>query len=188
MVFPELFQKALLGRMDRNEKVVFKYLDDEDLAADVVKVYATLAQARAKVAYQEHCPIGELLAGTGENAHLEYKSTFRTGADTGEVIKPLETASIKTVAAFANSRHGGTLLIGVADDGTVHGLASDYASLRKPGKDDRDLFLLHLNQVLVNALGRGRRQHRLHPDPHRRRRTTCAGSTSRRARSRSTRR
>lgn len=153
VVFPDLFQKALLGRVDRNEKVVFKYLDDADLAADVVKVYATLAQARAKVAYQEHCPIGELLAGTGENAHLEYKSTFRTGADTGEVFRPLETASIKTVAAFTNSRHGGTLLIGVADDGSVHGLASDYASLRKPGKDDRDQFLLHLNQALVNALG-----------------------------------
>jgi type I restriction enzyme R subunit len=139
--------------MDRNEKVVFKYLDDEHLAADVVKVYAILAQARAKVAYQEHCPIGELLAGGGENAYLEFKSTLRTGADTGAVIKVLETAVLKTVAAFANSRHGGTLLIGVADDGSVHGLASDYASLHQPGKDDRDRFQLHLNQILVDALG-----------------------------------
>lgn len=152
VVFPDMFQNALLGRMDRNEKVVFKYLDDPDLAADVVKVYATLAQARAKVAYQEHCPIGELLAA-GEGAHLEYKSTLRTGADTGDVIKVLETAVVKTVAAFANSRDGGTLLIGVADDSTVHGLNSDYASLRKAGKDDRDHFLLHLNQILINALG-----------------------------------
>ncbi len=152
VVFPELFQKALLGRTDRNEKVVYKFLDDQDLAADVVKVYATLAQARARVAYQEHCPIGELLGG-GENAHLEYKSTLRTGVDTGEVYKPLESAAAKTVAAFANSREGGTLLIGVADDGTVHGLAGDYASLRKPGKDDRDRFLLHLNQLHVNAFG-----------------------------------
>lgn len=100
-------------------------------------MYATLAQAAAKVAYQEHCRIGELLA-TGEGAHLDYKSTLRTGADTGEVIKVLETMVIKTVAAFANSRQGGTLLIGVADEGSVHGLESDYASLRKPGKDDRD--------------------------------------------------
>ncbi len=153
VVFPEMFQRMLLSRMDRNEKVVFKYLDDEELAADVVKVYATLAQARARVAYQEHCPVGELLAGGGENAHLEYKSTLRTGAESGEVIKALETACVKTVAAFANSRDGGTLLIGVADDGSVHGLASDYVSLRKPGKDDRDRFLLHLNQLLVNALG-----------------------------------
>ncbi|HUP68228.1 MAG TPA: ATP-binding protein [Acidimicrobiales bacterium] len=153
VVFPELFQKALLGRMDRNEKVVFKFLDHSDLAADVVKVYATLAQARARVAYQEHCPIGELLSVGAESAHLEYKSTLRTGADTGEVYKPLETASIKTIAAFANSTEGGTLLIGIADDGSLHGLASDYASLRKPGKADRDRFQLHFNQLLVNAFG-----------------------------------
>ncbi len=152
VVFPDRFQRALLGRMDRNEKVVYKFLDDADLAADVVKVYATLAQASARVAYQEHCPIGELLA-QGERQHLEYKSTLRTGAETGEIYKPLETASLKTVAAFANSREGGTLLIGVADDGSVHGLSSDYASLRKASKDDRDLFLLHLNQLLVNAVG-----------------------------------
>lgn len=153
VVFPEMFQKALLGRMDRNEKVVYKFLDDEDLAADVVKVYATLAQAAAKVAYQEHCPIGELLGADGEGAHLEYKSTLRTGAETGELMKVLETAVIKTVVAFANSRQGGTLLIGVADDGTVHGLESDYATLRRAGKDDRDLFGLHLNQTLINAVG-----------------------------------
>jgi len=152
VVFPEMFQKALLERIDRNAEVVYGFLDTPDLAADVVKVYATLAQAAAKVAYQEHCPIGELLAAD-EGAHLEYKSTLRTGADSGEVIKVLETAVIKTVAAFANSRQGGTLLIGVADDGSVHGLESDYASLRKPGKDDRDLFALHLSQVLINALG-----------------------------------
>ena len=152
VVFPEMFQKALLGRMDRNEKVVFKFLDDQDLASDVAKVYATLAQASAMVAYQEHCPIGELLTGE-EGAHLEYKSTLRTSASTGEKMPVLETAVIKTVAAFANSREGGTLLIGVADDGTVHGLASDYATLHKDGKDDRDLFLLHLNQLLTNSLG-----------------------------------
>ncbi len=35
----------------------------------------------------------------------------------------------------------------------MHGLASDYASLHKPGKDDRDRFQLHLNQLLINALG-----------------------------------
>ncbi len=152
VVFPELFQKALLGRMDRNEKVVFKYLDDADLAADVIKVYATLAQARAKVAYQEHCPIGELL-DADENHHLEYKASLRTGADSGEVIKALESASVKTIAAFANSREGGTLLIGVANDGAVHGLAADYASLHKEDKSDRDRFLLHLNQLLITALG-----------------------------------
>jgi type I restriction enzyme, R subunit len=152
LVFPQIFTDALLGRMDRNEKVVFRFLDDDELKSDVIKTYVILAQAKAKIAYQQHCPIGELLAA-GESAHLEYKSTLRTAASTGEVIKPLETATIKTVAAFANSPDGGTLLIGVADDGSVHGLASDYVSLHKDGKNDRDLFQLHLAQLLINAVG-----------------------------------
>ena len=58
------------------------------------------------------------------------KSTLRTCADSGEVYKPLETMTIKTIAAFLNSRDGGTLLIGVGDDGAPFGLESDYASLR----------------------------------------------------------
>jgi type I restriction enzyme R subunit len=119
-----------------------------------MSAYLPLVYGRAKVAWQEHCPIGELLGPPPkEGAHLEYKSTFRTRADTGELFKPLQTASLKTVAAFLNSREGGTLLIGVADDGSVFGLDSDYATLRKPGKDDRDLFGLHVNQAVINSVG-----------------------------------
>ncbi len=152
LVFGELFQKALLGRLERNEKVIFKFLDDADLAAEVVRVYSSLVQTRAKVAYQEHCPIRELLGPDRESQHLEYKSSLRT-REGGEKYKPLESATIKTVAAFLNSPDGGTLLIGVANDGTVVGLDGDYASLRQSGKDDRDLFQLHLSNILVTALG-----------------------------------
>ena len=52
-----------------------------------------------------------------------------------------------------NSRVGGTLLIGVADDGSVSGLASDYLSLHKAGKDDRDLFRLHLGNIVSQSMG-----------------------------------
>jgi type I restriction enzyme R subunit len=69
------------------------------------------------------------------------------------VYKPLETATLKTIAAFGNSRDGGTLLIGVADDGTACGLAADYASLRRAGKDDRDVFQLHLINIVTDAMG-----------------------------------
>lgn len=154
VVFPELYQQAVLGRMDRNEKVVYRFLDDADLAADITRMYATIAQARARVAYQQHCPIGALLAADAvEHAHLEFKATLRTHAATGEVHKPLETATLKTIAGFANSQQGGTLLIGVADDGTVTGLEADYDSLAKPGADPRDRFSLHLTNILVASMG-----------------------------------
>jgi predicted HTH transcriptional regulator len=60
---------------------------------------------------------------------------------------------LKTVAAFANSRDGGTLLIGVANDGSPFGLAGDYASLSKLGKDDRDQFQLHLGNIISASMG-----------------------------------
>jgi type I restriction enzyme, R subunit len=60
---------------------------------------------------------------------------------------------LKTIAAFADSRDGGTLLIGVNDDGTPCGLAGDCASLHKSGKDDRDLFQQHLGNIVYTSMG-----------------------------------
>ena len=108
-----------------------------------------------RVAYQEHCPIGELLTARTESAHLEFEPTLRTHAETGEVREPLETATLQTIAAFANGRAGGTLLIGVADDGTVTGLDTDYASLSRPGRDPRDLFQQHRSTSSSPSTARG---------------------------------
>ena len=58
---------------------------------------------------------------------------------------------MKTVAAFANS-DGGTLLIGVGDNGDVLGLEPDYHSL---GGADRDKFELHLRNLLNQQFGTG---------------------------------
>ena len=152
--FPEHFQDAVVDRLSGAEGFTYQLLGNEDLSEQVRAVYLPLVYGRAKVAWQEHCPIGDLLGPPPkEGAHLEYKSTFRTRADTGELFKPLQTASLKTVAAFLNSSYGGTLLIGVTDDGSVFGLEGDYATLRKEGKDDRDVFALHLDQTLINSVG-----------------------------------
>jgi type I restriction enzyme R subunit len=75
------------------------------------------------------------------------------GPREGERSRVVESASIKTVAAFLNSEFGGTLLIGVGDGGEVVGLEHDYETLRRTGRDDADVFLLHLNQVIENAVG-----------------------------------
>ena len=65
-----------------------------------------------------------------ESPFLEYKATLGTHAVSGEVFKPLEMARLKTIAAFLDSREGGTLLIGVADDGSASGLEGRPRSLR----------------------------------------------------------
>lgn len=91
----------------------------------------------------------EDLITEGESDELEFKSTMRWDMKEGAVSKKMEEVITKTVAAFANG-NGGTLIIGVDDDGVIIGLEHDYQSL---GGADRDKFELHLRNVLNEAFG-----------------------------------
>ncbi|MFL6293759.1 MAG: helix-turn-helix domain-containing protein, partial [Thermoanaerobaculia bacterium] len=62
----------------------------------------------------------------------------------------LEAVIRVTVAGFLNA-HGGTLLIGVADDGSIIGLEPDYGTFKKPNRDGFELFL---TELLLGALGK----------------------------------
>ena len=91
----------------------------------------------------------EDLIAEGESDELEFKSTLRWDVKEGTINKKLEEVIMKTVAAFANSQ-GGTLLIGVGDNGEILGLEHDYHSL---GGADRDKFELHLRNLLNQQFG-----------------------------------
>lgn len=91
----------------------------------------------------------EDMISDGENDELEFKSSLRWDLKEGVVNKKLEEVILKTIAAFANSQ-GGTLLIGVADDGQVVGLEPDYHSL---GDVDSDKFELHLRNLIIQQFG-----------------------------------
>ncbi|MEX2619396.1 MAG: RNA-binding domain-containing protein [Egibacteraceae bacterium] len=151
-----LEKEAMAGVLDQlgaAEDMALAYVDNPELQAEVLSAYLPFVQGRAKVMHQEHCDIVDLLGPDRESTHLEYKATLRTHADSGATFKPLESASLKTIAAFMNSREGGTLLIGVADDGTVHGLESDYASRSKTDQDPRDWFQQHLANITATSMG-----------------------------------
>ena len=153
-VFAGQFEKALVSRHDRNEKVVFAYLDNKEMQAAVAAVYAAKVQKQAIVANQQTCPIGDLLGPDRESLYLEYKSTLRWDIKQQQKSKIIETAAIKTIAGFANSPYGGTLLIGVADDGSIHGLEDDYTTFYKRGQiGDHDLWGQHLQNLIRNRLG-----------------------------------
>jgi len=56
---------------------------------------------------------------------------------------------VKTIAGFANSLFGGTLLVGVTDGGGIYGLEDDYATFSKRGeRGDHDLWGQHLKNLL----------------------------------------
>ncbi len=90
-----------------------------------------------------------------EHEHLERKSTFRWDLKTNAVNKSLEKATMKTVAAFMNSK-GGHLLLGIGDRGEAIGLEHDYATL---AHRDADGLQNHFSNVLSAMLGPSLRQY-----------------------------
>ena len=86
----------------------------------------------------------------GESAELEFKSTARWDLREGKKSPDLEAVIRLTVAGFLNS-HGGTLLIGVGDDGSIVGLGPDYGTFKKQNRDGFELFL---TELLLGALGK----------------------------------
>src|SRR4051812_11050522 len=75
----------------------------------------------------------ELIAH-GESARLEFKSTLRYDLREHKTNKSLEKVVAKTLAGYLNA-DGGTLLIGVADDGSIVGLAHDINTLSTKNLD-----------------------------------------------------
>jgi hypothetical protein len=78
----------------------------------------------------------------GEGAHLEFKSSLRWDMVESRTNRTLEGVILKTLSGFLNSHIGGTLLIGVADDGEIIGLEKDYATLKKPNQDGFEQALM----------------------------------------------
>jgi hypothetical protein len=85
----------------------------------------------------------------GEGATVEFKSSFRWDFRTAKVNKEMTRVVVRTLAAFLNS-HGGTLLLGVNDDGDVVGIDEDLATL---GKKNSDGYQLTLRSAIKEYLG-----------------------------------
>jgi len=87
----------------------------------------------------------EKAIASGENEKVEFKSTLRINLSTGEKDEKIEWAVLKTLVAFLNSR-GGTLLIGIADNGSVIGI--DEWSF-----ETRDKLSLHFTNIVAEHIG-----------------------------------
>ena len=81
----------------------------------------------------------------GEHKNLEFKSTLRKNLHTGASDKRIEHATLKTVAAYLNS-DGGTLLVGVSNEGDILGLKDDYF-------ESDDKAQLHFTNLIKQHIG-----------------------------------
>ena len=98
----------------------------------------------------------------GEDDQLEFKASLRfptgpgrgwselTKAERKDISRSLEREVTGTIAAFLNTR-GGTLIVGVTDDGGVFGIEGDLETLRH--KPSLDGWRLALDSALSRDLG-----------------------------------
>ena len=87
----------------------------------------------------------EALIQKGENRYVEFKSTMRMNLHSKKPGKEIELAWLKGVAAFLNT-DGGTLLLGVTDDGEITGLERDVF-------ENEDKCRLHFKNLIATHIG-----------------------------------
>lgn len=88
----------------------------------------------------------EALVREGEGKTIEFKSALRVNLHTGQRDPRIEFSCMRTIAGFLNSQGGGTLVIGVADNGDAVGIDGD-------GFESEDKMLLHLDNLVKTRLG-----------------------------------
>ena len=117
------------------------------LAMQLVHKYSRQLRDLPRLAIDRAHPQADLreLIASGEGAHLEFKSTMRMNLHSKSAGKEIELAWLKGVAAFLNTE-GGIVLLGVADDGRVLGLAEDRF-------ENEDKCRLHFKNLLNQHLG-----------------------------------
>lgn len=116
------------------------------LMAEVIQeAYTKLQKAAAGDKEEEEWIPVEAVIAQGETTDVEFKSTLRRNLHTGENDPRIEFSSLKTIAGFLNA-HGGTLIIGLADDGVPIGIGADSFP-------NEDKMYLHVVNLLRDRLG-----------------------------------
>jgi len=150
----KLIEDLMIQRLADNDEIVTRYMDDEAFqgAAFPILTREIFASINAAAGRKS---IEEIIAG-GEGNTVEFKSTLRVNLHTNQPDPKIEQAALKTIAAFLNSRDGGTLVIGVNDAGEALGLAAD----KFPNEDKMNLHLVSLLKTRVGTVPM------LHIKPH----------------------
>lgn len=117
----------------------------ELIAKVIADGYAVLSADASAMSDENEVPSLEEYIAMGESDGVEFKSTLRTNLHTGEQDPRMEHAVLKTLAGFLNAQ-GGTLVVGVADDGKAVGLEPDKFA-------NEDKMALHLVNIIKSRLG-----------------------------------
>jgi serine/threonine protein kinase len=138
--------------------------DPADRPASALETIDTLQT----IAHPRQPPIDlQALIALGEGPSVEFKRSFRepdnippgVGPDQrdralNELRTTLGEECVITVAGFLNAQ-GGTLLVGVRDDGTIAGIETDLESMnpKRPDQLPLDMWEMYLRNALKQQLG-----------------------------------
>jgi DNA-binding response OmpR family regulator len=128
----ETIQALRLGATD--------YVTKEKLAEELPHQVHAALEARSK----SLCDVGAMVA-SGESAQIEFKSTLRFNLHAKRSDSNIELAALKSITGFLNA-NGGTLLLGVSDQGEVLGIDLDQF-----GSSDK--FQLHFWNLVREFIG-----------------------------------
>ena len=129
---------ALPQNWERMEYQQFLERRRELMAEIIHEGYQKLAEGAKPEESSPGLELTELISG-GESESVEFKSTLRVNLHTGQRDKRMENVVLKTLAGFLNT-NGGTLIIGVADDGAPVGISADQFH----NEDDLSLHLVNI--------------------------------------------
>lgn len=85
----------------------------------------------------------------GESKTIEFKQTLSLDIKKNTKEAYIEKSVLKTVVAFFNTK-GGTLLIGIGDNGDIFGIQEE---IMKFHKNNDDKFLLHFKNLIKDKIG-----------------------------------
>lgn len=114
----------------------------DDVMVPIQQGHRTVAVVPSAIVSPDE-PVETIIA-SGESECVEFKSTLRMNLHTRQRDHQMEDAVLKTLAGFLNT-NGGTLLVGVADDGSVLGIDADRFS-------NEDRMLQHLTNLVKDRM------------------------------------
>ena len=130
---------ALPENWEHMEYQVFLERRRELMAQVIADGYRTLVEGPSEDTGEEQpLDVGALIEA-GESEATEFKSTLRINLHTGEQDKRMETSALKTLAGFLNT-NGGSLVIGISDDGSPVGIEAD----KFPNEDKMGLHFVNI--------------------------------------------
>src|SRR3989338_2231703 len=115
----------------------------ELIAQIVLEGYRTLVAEQVETALGLPISIDDIVSN-GDSSAVEFKTTLRINLHTGNKDPKMELAILKTIAGFLNT-NGGTLIIGVSDDGTALGIDADAF-------ENEDKMSLHLVNLIKDRM------------------------------------